>query len=545
MLQWLSKIFGTRGTDHALLAILNWGFFILTGLIFINATFFNRATAFFFSFKEQFTNFLVITVAFCLLAFVVCVVTERCKLFAEFLQKRYIYIVYTTMFIIFILQIVYAFLIHSSLEHDVGLIILNAQAGDSTEFVWIEYFSIYPNNLVILFFFRFINRALGLFGLDTHFVQTLVVVNIIFINSAIVLVFHAVKEAFDVWKGYTAWIFMLMLMAFSPWIIVPYSDTLSMPMVVGIVFLYAKSRSAEKMQKVFFALCIGVVAYVGYLIKPSSVIPLISIVIIQLITDLRKGDYNIKYFAIYSGIAIFVTGTLFNFFVHTQTTIPFREGIAFPVEHWIKMGMQRQTVGDRYTYGAYNAEDFFFTAGFSSTQEMRRADRQVIRERLSDFGVIGYSHFLINKLRWITDDGTFHWGEFAQGNFEDMTPMQSRPRNLIFPGGDNYAYFAHFMQGIWLFILFWYFCAYFVKKDSPGVFINVCMCAIIGLLLFILLTEGRSRYLINHLPLFAIVSAHCFSSITDSIKGVFTCCNGSRKSSAQATQTTQKRKLLT
>jgi len=511
-----------------LLSILNQGFFILIGLLFINAVFFNRATAFFFLFREQLINFALITVIFCLLAFITYFLTERYKSICDVLQKRHIHVVYITMIIIFALQIVYSFLIHSSLEHDVGLIIRNAQAGNPGEFVWIEYFSLYPNNFMVLFFFRFIHWTLRLFSLDAHFVHALVIVNILFVNAAIILVFHAVKEAFDVSKGYIAWIFMLLLTAFSPWIIVPYSDTLSMPVVAGIVFFYVKFRNAEKRQKVIFALSMGIVAQIGYFIKPSSVIPLIAILIIQLTADFSlmkarpkrsrsknaKTEYGIKYIATYTLLAMFATGALFNSFIRIQNTIPFTEGVAFPAEHWIKMGMQRQSVGDRYTYGAYSAEDFFFTAGFPSTQEMRRADRQVIRERLSDFGVVGYSRFLVNKLRWITDDGTFHWGEFAFGNFENTTPLQLHFRNLVFPRGDNYSGFAHFMQGIWLFILFWNFVYAFHKKKSSDAFINVCICAITGLLMFILLTEGRSRYLINHLPLFAVTSAYCFSYVS-------------------------------
>ena len=519
-----------------LLAILNCGFSILAGLLFINATFFNSSTAFLFSFGEQVRYFVLVTVIFCFLAFIVSFLKERFKYIDDFLREKHIFVVYGVMLVVFVLQITYAFLIHSSFEHDVELIIWNAQVNRPDEFVWIEYFSLYPNNFLILFFFRLIHWVLALFSIESQFLHALTIVNIIFVNAAIILVFHAVKVAFDVFKGYIAWIFMLLLVAFSPWIIVPYSDTLSMPIVAGIVFLYVKLRNANKRHKIVYALSMGAVAQIGYFIKPSSVIPLIAIILIQLIVDLKviranpkpkrtrskkaRTEYNIKYLSTYTLLAMIIVGTLFNSFIHSQNTIPFIEGVAFPAEHWIKMGMQRQVVGDRFSYGAYNADDFFFTASFSSTQEMRRADREVIRERLSDFGIVGYGHFLVNKLRWITNDGTFHWGEFAQGNFEDITSMQSRFRNLVFPQGDGYAYFAHFMQGIWLFILFWYFVYVFRKKDSSDDFMNVCMCAIIGLFMFMLLTEGRSRYLINHLPLFAITSAYCFSSISDSVKGV-------------------------
>ena len=80
----------------------------------------------------------------------------------------------------------------------------------------------------------------------------------------------------------------------------------------------------------------------------------------------------------------------------------------------------------------------------------------------------------------------------------------------MFPGGANYPVFAYFAQGVWLFVWFWLFAGAFLKKDTSCVFMNICICALTGLVLFILLTEGRSRYLINHLPYFAIVSSQIF-----------------------------------
>ncbi|MCL2577351.1 MAG: hypothetical protein FWE27_04795 [Defluviitaleaceae bacterium] len=507
-----------------LFKIMNWIFFILAGLLFINTAFFNRATAFFFTFKEQILNFVIITVVFLFIAALGSFLTTKYKSLEKFFKERYIFVVYITMIIVFILQVLYAFLIHSNLEHDIGLIILNAQAGSPDEFVWIEYFSLHPNNFMLLFFFRFIHGALALLNLEEHFIHALVIVNILFVNASIVLVFHTVKDSLDVFKAYAAWIFLILLAAFSPWIIVPYSDTLSMPFIIGVIFLYMKFRNANNRKKLILALGMGAVAQIGYFVKPSSVIPIIAIIIIQFIIDLNlfktkpkhrrasKTEYNSKYILTCTLLIMLVVSALFNLFVRTQNTIPFIQGVALPNEHYIMIGMQRQAVwGERFTYGSYSAEDFFFTTSFPSTQEMRNANREVIMERLSDFGIAGYSHFLVNKLRWVTDDGTFTWGEFAFGDFYDTTPMQSQLRNLVFPRGDNYSPFAHFMQGIWLFILFWHFIFAFRKKDSSNIFMNVCMCTIIGTILFILLTEGRSRYLINCLPLFAIVSAYCFS----------------------------------
>ena len=46
-------------------------------------------------------------------------------------------------------------------------------------------------------------------------------------------------------------------------------------------------------------------------------------------------------------------------------------------------------------------------------------------------------------------------------------------------------------------------------------------CAIFGILCFILLFEGRSRYMINHLPFFVMLASYGFQSITDQIQRHF------------------------
>jgi integral membrane protein (TIGR03766 family) len=500
-------------------AVIHWVFYIAAGLLFINAIFFNRNTPFIFLLREQALNFIAVLAVFCLLSCLAFYLYKR-KTVDAFLQKNNLFIVYGVMLAVFILQLIYTSLIHSSLEHDVQLIIHNAQARTPDEFIWIEYFSLYPNNFMLLFFFRFVHGLASLFNMGGGFSRILVVVNILFVNTAIALTFHTVKNVFNVYSAYVAWIFLLLLTAFSPHLIVPYSDTLSMPFAIGIVFLYTKLIKSTGGRRFTYAAAVGVTAQIGYLIKPSAVIPLIAVCIIQVVLDLRllrqsRRRSKNTYLSMHLAVAVMVmllTGGLFNSFVRIQNTIPFVEGVAFPPEHWIKMGMQRQDVGDRYSYGAYNAEDFFFTASFLTTEEKRRADRGVIRERLSDFGLTGYAGFLINKARWITGDGTFHWGEFAFKNLEGATGSELRFKNLFFPGGTHYTYFAHFAQGIWLFVLLWYFVYAFQKKDTSNPFVNICIFTVMGLVAFILLTEGRSRYLINHLPYLAILSSFCFKS---------------------------------
>jgi len=520
--------------------IMQWSFFAVMGLLFVGAVFFNISTAFRFSFREQIFWFVVITALFCITAFFAGLLLAKLPAVERFLCEKYRYVVFGVMGAIFVLQIIFAGLIYSDLVNDVDVIILNAQATTPDQFVWIEYFSLHPNNLLLLFLFRFIRLALAPAGLEGSLIPVLIGVNILAVNAAAVLTFFAVKEIFGTHKAYVAWIFTLVLVAFTPRLIVPYSDTLSMPFAISFLYLYAKLvKCPSENRKIALALAMGVIAQVGFLIKPSSIIPLIAVCVIQVLMDARSFKFGTgrpqifkekskkqrarnvfysKYLLTYTLVGLVAAGALFNLFTRTQSAIPFQDGIAVPAEHYIMMGMQVQESGGLYSFGSYNAQDVAFTMGFGSTEAKRAAAREVISERLAGFGVGGYLEFLVNKARWITGDGTFYWGRyFALGNFEYATPMQLQFRNIFFPRGENYAYYAHVAQGLWLFVLFWYFVAAFRRKDTSDVFVNICVCALIGIILFILLTEGRSRYLFNHLPYFAIVSSMCFVSVFNAV----------------------------
>jgi len=265
---------------------MQWLFFAVIGLLFVSAAFFNRNPGIHFVMHKQILYFMIFLTFFCLMSFIVYLLTKK-KSVGAFLHKNSSLIVWGIMLAVFTFQISCAYMIQSELLHDVNLAVTNAQARTPDDFYWIEYFSLFRNNLFLLFFSRAVFSILSLVNLENSFERVLILINILFINASIVLGFYAVKSAFGVYKAYIAWIFMLILIVPSPWLVVPYTDTLSMPFAIGIVYFYMRFKEAIKGQKVILAIVIGVTAQLGFLFKPSAVIPLIAVFIIQLIADLR------------------------------------------------------------------------------------------------------------------------------------------------------------------------------------------------------------------------------------------------------------------
>jgi hypothetical protein len=78
--------------------------------------------------------------------------------------------------------------------------------------------------------------------------------------------------------------------------------------------------------------------------------------------------------------------------------------------------------------------------------------------------------------------------------------------------GANYATFANLAQGIWVVLLFLLICPLFNDSgDYKKSLVNILRIAVFGFLLYQLLFEARSRYIIAVLPIILILSANGFS----------------------------------
>ena len=63
------------------------------------------------------------------------------------------------------------------------------------------------------------------------------------------------------------------------------------------------------------------------------------------------------------------------------------------------------------------------------------------------------------------------------------------------------------MQISWLIILFGLMLSYSKEKNE---YLDIGKLAIIGIILFILIFEGRARYLVNYIPIFIFIGVDLF-----------------------------------
>ena len=183
--------------------------------------------------------------------------------------------------------------------------------------------------------------------------------------------------------------------------------------------------------------------------------------------------------------------------------------------HFFMMGMQErkndtQEEGkNQILYGAYNGTDVANTVAIKGYKEKQEYNLQIIKERLNNFGVLGYIKFLYNKANWILSDGTFFYGQegtWKIGDYYNQSKIARIAQQFIDANSNIYKNItSNIMQISWILITIGL--VFSINKEENK-YINIGKLSIIGIVLFILMFEGRSRYLINYIPIFVFIGIY-------------------------------------
>ncbi|MGH2161990.1 hypothetical protein ACQ1Z8_16370, partial [Enterococcus faecalis] len=109
---------------------------------------------------------------------------------------------------------------------------------------------------------------------------------------------------------------------FSPWILVPYSDVIMIPVISAVLLLYAKQIEIKN-SGVWNLIFIGILLGICYLLKPSSIVFLIAWTIIMGIKLLTTGKlYKKNVLSFFVAMFFFIiTVGCFSIFQKQQTIV--------------------------------------------------------------------------------------------------------------------------------------------------------------------------------------------------------------------------------
>ena len=371
-----------------------------------------------------------------------------------------------------------------------------------------SYLSIFPNNNFLVFVMYICLKFIRLFT-DRNLWAFLDVINLVAIDSALIILALFAKRMFGSRAGYaTLWV-GIALIGFSPWVLIPYTDTLSLPLVSAALLMLSfllkssvKNNKQPTLKKIILGLLLGFFISCAYLLKPSSIVIFFALGIATAVWCLKPDWAKIKTL-VSSALAVILSAVIVvGGFSVIEKRHPLYavvdESKAVPMTHFIMMGMTGS--------GGYNGEDYYATIARETKQEKTAFHIAVIKERLKEYGIPGYTTFLFQKHTNNTADGTFAWdanGQVFLAQSDRTGALHEFLDSIIRREGSRAGLYRFFAQWIWIGVCV----LMLISVRKKGFMMSVLRLGLIGGLLFLLIFEGgRSRYLIQFFPQIILMS---------------------------------------
>lgn len=237
------------------------------------------------------------------------------------------------------------------------------------------YFSVYPNQNAYIVLTAVLWKLGNFFKMTRSQIPFLLnTVNMICLDTAFLLAYAIYTKLVPKTEAYASAkraTFAILLML-NPFLYIGvcyyYTITLSMPFFMAILFLFvAYIMPKEKTPRWVWPLMAFLFA-TGYLMRATTIIPMIAIIFIWLYFGPRKKEFLAVIF--FSVIFVLALGKINTAYVGIDTT-----DTAFPTTHWIMMSMTSP--------GSHNAEDESYTASFLTQEEKKAAIKQRMQEKLA------------------------------------------------------------------------------------------------------------------------------------------------------------------
>ncbi len=396
-------------------------------------------------------------------------------------------------FILFIIQLLFAYFFAVRPSWDFGCVhfgamdhVLKVQSIYQN-----QYFYQYGNNIPITMLFIFLYKLVHFFGFS-QFLFFGIGFNILCIDIALFYMYRFICEYFSKEQSR---IFLILTLSFTPFITyapIFYTDTISLPFAVGgIYYLFHYFNTSHELR---FLMISGLLLGVGCCLKFSLFVIVIAICIYLFFQQEIKSPKRVFKIVTVLFVMIFLPIVLLNVFITVRFDSKQQELYAFPLTHWIMMGLKG--------VGGYNDQDVNFTLSYKGKEKREEANIQEIQNRLKKM--------MKEKklLSFYTQKAIYTWGDgtyFAPAKLE-REPLYSykiKDYFLYSNHGKNKFYHAvaqtqHIFMLLFI-ILGLIFSSYLDKRQRDlQILLNII---IFGAFLFLLLWEARSRYLVNFIPI--------------------------------------------
>lgn len=361
------------------------------------------------------------------------------------------------------------------------------------------YFSVYPNNVVIVKIYETVIRIANIFGLEKYAYFILIVLMVIICNTTGILLYKVLEKIFNNKTiSIIGYFYYILLIYISPWISIPYSDSLTLIIPILSLYIYMSFKKNTYLKWIILAF----IFTLAINLKPQTGIIFIAMVISDLIISF-KLKFTLKK----------ILTIIFTILISIQCLKIYTSDIANQLDkeqatsyiHYIKMGLNESSNGE------WNYDDVYFSQSIELKKNRDEANKQVIKYRLSNFTLERFIKHFVKKTLLTYNDGTFAWG--GEGKFfKEVLPKENIlskfTRNFYYVDYKYNNYFKFFQQSSWLIILVLCFFSTFKNEIEDNKYKIIIYLTLIGLFIFETLFEARARYLFSNVPIFIICAMY-------------------------------------
>jgi len=400
---------------------------------------------------------------------------------------------------------------------DAGVLIDNVTELSAGENLSTDYYSRYPHNITLTMMIWRFSELCGLFGLHDVLLNA-ALFSVLALFVGIVLTYLCARKLAGEGTALFSLIPSIVLVGVSPWLATAYSDTVGLlfPIAIFYVFLLARERNLWWTTLICW-IVLGLLAGLAYTVKPTAIVVLIAIALVVVV---EQGIKKFASRAIVVPIAALVislvaAGGMVQLVRDAQNRSDVVEfdmatnDRSFPPAHFLKMGAR--------DLGGYNADDAAVTEALPTYEARSSAALAEYLQRVSDMGAVGYVGFLSDKALWSLGDGTFfQWGEGGAQDrpYVHSDQMSSSVQSYFDLNGTNHSFLVTTWQATWLVVLGLVEAGIFLRgRIVHSTAASVMRFALIGLLLYVMFFENRSRYLYLYVPFFIVLASCSMSEI--------------------------------
>lgn len=392
-----------------------------------------------------------------------------------------------------------------------------ALAGGEAD-IHAAYLSMYPNNIPLVLIdaaiIRVLRLVLGNPGLD-RCIYVLIACQCV-LNTATGMLLHRIA-AHETHSQRFAWgvaIIYAVFVGLSPWLMIPYSD--SMALIFPTALIAAEQAYREGRLGLTAWPLMGMLAALGYLIKPQAAIAAIAVALLEMTRTIACGSWmaGVKRLGCMALAFALLTGPVRQIAVDASP-ISVRPERNMGMLHFVMMGLNEET------NGVYDYDDVVLSCSAQTPDERRTVQLEEIRRRLSSMTAGELLEHLKKKTLTNYADGTFAWGcegEFFSRWIEDKDGVLSPLlKSLIDTRDAHFQLLLTWMHSIWLALLLG--CVLCGAARLPGCgqesgAAGVMMLSIIGLTLFEWIFEARARYLFLYAPFYVLLGTCGWARMT-------------------------------